>query len=279
MSRGLRWGCGIGCGAFALVCVAIAIFAYHFVSPTLKQVKALGASNQELIETFGGVEQHAAPLEIDAETVERFLAVRAACATTREELDQRLRDVVPSARSDSGALSKVVSVVGELGEALQLMSVYIVDRNKQLIQAEMSPWQYLYYYHLIYHVWLNHPLNDGPMVEEDGERTRLLDEDEGTYSSAKVAYRIKRYLGVLVANRADQLDPEHPDYELWQSESHAMTKGLKELAWRVSMPERWAEVLEPYRLDLEESYKANTNIFEPGPFEDESSPGLSIKID
>ena len=81
--------------------------------------------------------------------------------------------------------------------------MYIQLRNKALLDAEMGLGEYFYIYTLAYHSWLGNSPGDGPEIEENGRKERLLDGEDGTFSQEKTLRRYNRYMLAILRNQRD----------------------------------------------------------------------------
>jgi hypothetical protein len=298
-SKPFKWL--IGCGAFGGLLIIIAILVGLFmmkdtiraVKRTVDDLKEFAEIHDELVAAYGEVDEYVPPIDgiPPANRLSRFLSLRDGLSEARGSLQDKLA-VFPPAEvfDDEGeTLGKVAGVLKGLGGLVPDATGYMLQRTRLMRDLEMSPGEYLYIYSLAYYSWLGYSPEDGPQAMEldsDGVRypsgERMLDGDEGTFSSGEVWERYHRYMLAQLRNQlAAALEGETSD--VWRGELRREYLTFKDdtrrVPWEDGMPAAMAEALAPFRDRLEASYSADINCFELAPMKREDWDDQNRRIE
>ncbi|MCP4293006.1 MAG: hypothetical protein GY780_14365 [bacterium] len=245
---GKKWliGCGVGCGVTILL--NILLFVGFGVMMTRPMNKAAD-SQKALTEALGPARDFQPEVDgITAARIEAFLAVRAqlmpSCGefegieegfSAMDKMDDS--DEEPSAGEIIKGLGKVM---GSVKGIVMEMSAVLEIRNTALLQQQMSLGEYTWIYILTYNSWLEYKPNTGV-------------EDEGGRLSGRSAILMADFMETHAARLEEA--GRSVEADLWRQD-------LARKDWdevfvpfsTTSVPEEISLVLEPYRLQLEESY-------------------------
>jgi hypothetical protein len=270
VARKNKWliGCGVGCGLVLLAFIVLSVMVGLFFRQTFQPLADAVESYDELVEAQGEVEEFVPPATgaIPASRMEVFLSVRESMREARANLDAFMTDFPPADLGDEDRPATIIyRALTSLGEWLEPMAAYAERRNRALLEAGMSPGEYLYIYALAYYSWLDHSPEDGPVVVREGNQ-RLLDGEDGMFNRRKVRRRYRRTILALLHNQLDALPEAESGREAWEQELTAEIARLEgnpgRIVWQDGLPPAIEASLSPYRDRLEATYSANGNCFE-----------------
>jgi hypothetical protein len=246
--KGKKWliGCGAGCGVVILLNILLVLGAGLLISQPMNKA----VESQKALAEAHGLQDEYLP---DAggptpDRMEAFLAVRRALMPScekfeeitggfaaMEELDKG--DEEPGAMEIFKGLGKVMGsvkgLVTEMGKVLEV-------RNKALLAEGMGLGEYTWIYVLAYNSWLNYEPNTG--IEDDG----------GSFT-----HREQSLIADMMIGYADALAAagRSEEAEVWRTESRKLDWSDTGVPFSEGMiPPAMAEVFEPYRARLEDTY-------------------------
>ncbi len=274
-----KWliGCGIGCGAIALIVIILVMGGFFFIRNIVQDFRSSDELMDTLVEVFGEIEEYCPPPNgaIDPQRLEAFLAVREAMTPVREGLEQSLRILQESDDERLGEKERR-SVFKKISTGFGLIS-QIADFNRARIQAlldaEMGMGEYYYLYTLSYYSWLGKPILDGHdfQIRSDDEGFRFNDwesEESDEIRKDMTLRWLHRIILPMLHNQYEKLtEGEIPQAQRqWQraleTEVAAMESNRYRLVWQDGLPEVIVKSLEPFKQRLETSYSPLTNGME-----------------
>ncbi len=275
--KGSGWliGCGAGCGVLLFIAMAVLISGLMFFRDTAREVNIAEGFTEELETRYGTIEDFTPHLDghVPPERMRRFLEVRSSLLIHQQRLTVTLGHIIPDqAKRREGGFWTAMKIIRRLGNLIPEIVMYIQLRNKALLDAEMGLGEYLYIYTLAYHSWLGNAPGDGPEIEENGRKERLLDGDDGTFSREKTLRRYNRYMLAILRNQRDIAVSERKDASLVatiQAEITAMEKDYRRTLWQSGPSPAIIASLEPFKTELEKTYSPGANCFEWGPDREE----------
>jgi len=277
-ATGQKWliGCSIGCGAIVLVLVMMATGTCFFVKRFVDDFSKVEKSHNALVAALGEPEQFTPEVDgsIAAERVETFLAVRRGLEESRGKLHELFEDFPPDEGTGFWMFFKVI---GGLAGMIDDIVTYLDARNQVLLDNGMGYGEYLYIYSMAYYAWLEHDPGDGPM--HNGER--IFDGDDSTFGVDQSYRSYREMMLIFLRNQLDALPPQAD--EGWRArllaEIDALERDRRHIAWQGDLPPAVAASLEPFRVELEAAYDAETNCFELPTNKGSSQGGFQWKID
>jgi hypothetical protein len=249
--RNLFVGCGVGCATVILALVIGGAFVGNYFKDKLDDFSSVDESNQQLVDKYGAVEDYCPPADgiIIGERIRTFLAIQDSLSTlgstligqwqvienTDENNDKSFKDVVELAKSGIG----FVGIVGE----------YLSTRNSAQLTLDMSPGEYSYIYTIAYHSWLH---------LEAATELEILDID-----SLRDHYKkdVGRKLALQLENQLAIMMQTDPLYSQLVEEIELMKNDSNRTPWQDGLPILMLNALEPYRYDLENSYRESASMF------------------
>lgn len=257
------WGCGIGCGALVLLCVAGAVAVGLFFKNTTSGFASAAESRKALESRFGQADEFAPWPDgvIPGQRLEAFLAVREATEPERERIARTFAALptTPEEAKEIDNLSgwekfkKSMSIARDAIGLGGSIGRFFEARNQALLSQEMGMGEYTYLYVTTYYGWLKKPPNDG--LTSGGRGVKI---DTGHFQ-VRVRDRMLKML-----QRQWESAPEGPWKDRLAAELEAFRGDPERVPWRDGLPEPLASSLEPYRQRLEQTYNPVTNEFELG---------------
>lgn len=274
-----KWliGCGIGCGAIALIVIILVMSGFFFIRNIVQDFRSSDELMDTLVETFGEIEEYCPSPNgaIEPQRLEAFLAVREAMTPVREELEQSLRILQESDDEGLGEEERR-SVFKKIKTGFGLIS-QIADfhraRIQALLEAGMGMGEYYYLYTVSYYSWLGKPILDGHDFQirgdDEGFRFNDWDTEESDEIRKDMSLRwLHRIILPMLHNQHEKLTAgDVPEAQRqWQrvleAEMEAMDSNRYRLVWQDGLPEVIRKSLEPFKQRLETSYSPLTNGME-----------------
>ncbi len=274
-----KWliGCGIGCGAIALIVIILVMSGFFFIRNIVQDFRSSDELMDTLVETFGEIEEYSPSPNgaIEPQRLEAFLAVREVMTPVREELEQSLRILQESDDEGLGEKERR-SVFKKIKTGFGLIS-QIADfhraRIQALLDAGMGMGEYYYLYTVSYYSWLGKPILDGHDFQirgdDEGFRFNDWDTEESDEIRKDMSLRwLHRIILPMLHNQHEKLTAgDVPEAQRqWQraleAEMEAMESNRYRLVWQDGLPEVIRKSLEPFRQRLEDSYSPLTNGIE-----------------
>ena len=276
---GKKWliGCGIGCGLMLVILIGMGSCAYYGVKRIGNRVDELEISASVLSDLYGQVDDFSPPSDgiITSDRLEAFLAVRQAILGGGNDLSRYLAildDRPDEQGKESGKLQKIQAGL----KLLPAIFDFADERNRALLDAGMSPGEYIYIYSLCYFAWLDKALTDGPsfsVTDNDDEDDDNVQWTFGSNSNDEAEIRenrerdmrihLNRVGRAMLTNQLHNLDDSRDltpglKPEVWRAQLAAEVELLASerlrLPWEEGLPGHIAAALEMYRFDLEASY-------------------------
>lgn len=274
-----KWliGCGIGCGAIALIVIILVMGGFFFIRNIVQDFRSSDELMDTLVELFGEIEEYCPSPNgaIEPERLEAFLTVRETMAPIREELEQSLRILQESDDERLGEEERR-SVFKKITTGFGLIS-QIADFHKARIQAlldeGMGMGEYYYLYTVSYYSWLEKPILDGHdfQIRGDDEGIRFNDwegEESDEIRKDMTLRWLQKIILPMLRNQYEKLtEGIFPGAQRqWQraleAEIEAMESNRYRLVWQDGLPEVIRKSLEPFKQRLESSYNPLTNGIE-----------------
>ncbi len=274
-----KWliGCGIGCGAIALIVIILVMGGFFFIRNVVHDFRSSEELMDTLVEEFGTIQEYCPSPNgaIEPERLEVFLAVREAMAPVREELERSLRFLQDSDAQGPGEEERR-SVFKKITTGFGLIS-QIADfhkaRTQALLDAGMGMGEYYYLYTVSYYSWLGKPILDGHdfQIRGDDEGYRFSDwesEESDEVRQDMTLRWLHRIILPMLHNQYEKLieGGVAGAQRSWQialeAEMEAMESNRYRLVWQDGLPEVIGKSLEPFKQRLEASYSPLTNGME-----------------
>lgn len=274
-----KWliGCGIGCGAVALILLLLGVGGYFFVRNIVQEVKDQEELLSSLTEKHGRIKEYCPDPEgtIPAVRLEAFLSVRQVYSSVRQELEESLSTLSGAEKRESDVKPPrgIFRMLGIGFGLLPKLADYFRSRNQALLDEGMGMGEYYYIYVVAYYSWLRKSPEDGPpfplMDEDRGEDFRDWDEEDIREMRRDNALRkLHRMTLPMLHNQYAQLTESQPtaDQKEWQealaAEIEAMEADRFRLPWQDGLPDTIEASLRPFRDRLKASYSPITNPLE-----------------
>lgn len=279
MGSARNWliGCGVGCGALALLAVGLGTAGFFGVKSVIRRAERLEAASDSLAVRFGEADAWAPPADgsLAPDRVEAFLEARRLMAPAREQLSRTLATL----DGEGGVAAKFGAGAGFVPKTL----AFIEARDRALLAAGMGPGEYRYLYVVAFFGLLGKDPADGPgfvVSSRDGEdgANWSFGSRHGGGGDDREAVRRRRgndvremLNGKLRASLERQLaalDATGPSAAAaaWRGELAAEVAALaaepRRLPWEQGLPSALRAALEPRAAELEASYDAMTAALE-----------------
>jgi hypothetical protein len=262
-------GCSVGCLLVVAAAAMVGWLGYRWAKDAVATVENAAATQHELTETFGRVDEFVPSLDpgVPADRLEVFLSVREALSEPRRELIEAVDLVAPPGDGSQapGGLRMAAAGARLAPRTLALTNA----RNQTLLDAGMGLGEYTWIYWLSYHAWLGHPVGESQLHEvmaaraAAGESMQL--QFSGNLEPESIRWRLRLDLVSMLENLVTALegDPQRRQWRLEVTTVLAETEADPEkLPWGDGVPDPVAQTLEPYREGLEATYSQATNVFE-----------------
>jgi len=289
---GKKWltGCAIGCVVLLAVLGLMAGAGYMMVSSTVEGFQRAQETGAQLTERHGAAASFTPPglQALPVDRLQLFVQVRRDMDGPQRNLENAFRSFPDDLKEkDEGALRTIFKVLGGLGDLLRPMGEYVEARNRLLLEADMGPGEYLFYYGLIYYSWLGHAPSDAPSLgkqENDNGDVRIFAGRDAAYSPEQARLRYRFFTLAMMGNLENSLTgTTDPAMVIAVEDLAAMHRRFAsdpdQIAWSGSLPPAWQAALEPLRTDLESTYSPTANIFEWPRRDEDGARGLNISLD
>ncbi len=274
-----KWliGCGIGCGAIALIVIILVMSGFFFIRNIVQDFRSSDELMDTLVETFGEIEEYSPSPNgaIEPQRLEAFLAVREVMTPVREGLEQSLRilqesdDEGPGEEERRSVFKKIKTGFGLISQIADFHRA----RIQALLDAGMGMGEYYYLYTVSYYSWLGKPILDGHDFQirgdDEGFRFNDWDSEESDEIREDMSFRwLHRMILPMLHNQHEKLTAgDVPEAQRqWQraleAEMEAMESNRYRLVWQDGLPEVIRKSLEPFKQRLETSYSPLTNGME-----------------
>lgn len=283
-----KWllGCGIGCGAVAVIIVILAVAGFFFVKGLVQSFKESDETMKILVSKYGWVSDFRPNPDgrIDRDRLEIFLSAREAAFPVRRALEESLAALSRGRRAEGIEIKSPGSAFSLAKQAFGIVpriAEYFHARNQALLDRGMGIGEYGYIYVTAYYGWLKKPVTDGPGFrvvggdEEKGSVRRGGDDGRDHHKDMILRWIQSFYLPMLKNQSAGLA--EAPEGAVtgsvpaggkprWRDALAAEIKALEadgfRVPWQDGMPDVLASSLEPFRERLEASYSPMTNPLE-----------------
>lgn len=278
-STAKKWliGCGIGCGAIALIVIILIMGGFFFIRSIVQDFRSSEELMDSLIEQFGEIHEYCPSPNgaLEPERLEAFLAVREALSPVREELERSLRFLQDSDDEKLGeeerrsVFKKITTGFGMISQIANFHSA----RIQALLDEGMGMGEYYYIYTVSYYSWLGKPILDGQdfQIRSDDEGFRFSDwesEESDEIRKDMTLRWLHRIILPMLHNQYEKLTEGEVSgaQRQWQraleDEIEAMESNRYRLVWQDGLPEVIGKSIEPYKQRLEASYSPLTNGME-----------------
>jgi hypothetical protein len=240
----------------------------------VRDFEAAEEISREVTERFGAIGDFipAADGAIPPHRIAVFLDIRNATASERENLEGSINQL---SRGVEGRPDGIVGTIRSALGLLPLMAQFMASRNSALLEAEMGRGEYLYYYAVVYFAWLEFDVDDGPpflLVNEGHGSGIQIDDDRAVLARRReiISSLLNRQLLPVLKNQISIIDETTMTEKAlsWrtnlQAEVAAMEADSTRLPWQNGVPDAVVETLEPFRVQLENSYSPLCNPIEVG---------------
>ena len=284
---GKKWliGCGIGCGVVLLILGGVGTVGYFGVRNIIDRADTVEDSFEDMETAYGQVEDYTPPADggMSPDRVETFLTVRDQLIPMRSELGDKLSAL--SGEDTGGGAPNWLAKIRAGVSFVPTILAYGSERNRVLLNNDMSLGEYLYLYALAYYVYLEMSPGDGPtfkMVhsddEEDSEGFRFEAGDSDPEEVREERERhfrtsLHRLLEKMARNQLAALDRAEAASpgsipsgwrEALTTELGRMDAERRRLLWEDGLPEQIRAAFAPYGERLRETYDPMVNAIETG---------------
>jgi len=277
IGRKVRVGLGIGCGVILILAMILLGGSIWFAKNMGREFKVVQETEEALIGALGPVDQYVAPVGglPPAERVEVFLAVRKSGHEWRIRLTEAVAVFEDSHREkEKGGLPQVVRMLRAGSELAPVYAGYWSQRNRMLLEQQMSLGEYIYIYCLAYYSVLGNAPQDGvgvsfsPFHVSDEEAASEAEDDDSQVRVArKAAGRrindqvLKMLQSVAFAPESDEGPPTLGPEEV-AAEIERMTLDPGRSPWADGAPAAMTDAFAPFRGRLVATYAPAANPVE-----------------
>ena len=283
-STSKKWfiGCGIGCGLIILISAGIGGGLYFAFKDVAGEAESIEESFEAMETAFGSPFDFTPQPDgsIAPERMDAFLAARAATAESRDKMESILL-LLDDDEGSSGEKKKG-NMLDKIKAGMKLIPAtmtFIKERNEFLVEQGMGSGEYTYIYSMAYFNFLDKPLTDGPsfqMTGDDGDEggaswrvnTDGGEDDTRQKREKEIRRHLHRMQMSFLDNQLDILSASSEGFEdlraALEAEKESMESARRRLLWEENFPEAIRRSLEPYRVELDESYSPVLNVLEVG---------------
>lgn len=280
-------GCGIGCGAFTLIIVILAVVVYTYIADKVEIVKQMESEMAMLEEELGEFDDFcpSPDLSIDKQRIETFLVIRDSLYEPFRKFETSVENVtLDIEKIDSGEEKESFwSVLGIVSSGIGIipdMLDYYKIRNELLFKYRMGFGEYCYYYTLAYYSWLKKSPGDGPDFpiadnEKDGD-IKINFEEEGQNNFDEFSEEVKTNREEFLREKANYLMKvllqNILDYSATELTAAIKTQIEKEIEllennryriiWQDGLPGQILASFENYQQEFENTYYPISNPLE-----------------
>lgn len=278
--NGRRWmlGCGLGCAGLVVLLVLVigggALYFRDSIDGWREAAQAqadLAQAQRELGEFVPAWDG-----ELEAASIESFLAVQASTAGAADELIVGFEQLHDRLTGTSGKLGRAWVTMRESGQIAPRLAHYVRDRTTALREQGMSPTEYLYLHSLVYHCWLGLAPAAGAdriaaMLDEDGMsfRFRVGEDDSRQFEAQELAAQLLRnlheqhrqWLRTMLREAPPEVSTSQQRWlDTVRAELTRLESGEAAVPWTMAFPPRWEAVLAPYRSTLLAGWNDHDNL-------------------
>jgi hypothetical protein len=275
-----KWllGCGVGCGALLVLIVILGVAGYVAIKSRMQGFQAAEKAGNELERRYGRIDQYCPPPsgEVAPDRIRLFLDLRDKLAPERRAMEKAFADLssgIHDAKEGHDSFPQVLGLIRRGFGMLPQLGRFQEARATSLLDAGMSPGEYLHIYVLAYYSLLGKSPGDGPEFDihmEAGtpraERRERGHRREGRHDLA-TAHTRRLYLAML-RNQLAKLDEGRAEAapDRWRdalrAEIEALEAGRTRIPWQDGLPKQIENSLLPFKSRLEASYSSMLNPLE-----------------
>ena len=274
-----KWliGCGIGCGAVALILILLGVGGFFFVRNIVQEFEESEELLSSLTEKYGRIREYCPDPDgiIRGERLEVFLSARQACDPARLELEKALSTLsegFEKGENEAKARKGFFRMLGVGFGLIPQIADYFKARNQALVDAGMGVGEYYYIYVVAYYSWLGKDPEDGPPFsmtnEEDFKDWDWDEEDLKEVRRDDVLRKLNRMMLPVLRNQyaklseGELIESQEDWQEILAAEVAAMEADRFRLLWQDGLPDVIKASLLPFRERLEASYSPMVNTLE-----------------
>ncbi|MBT3317517.1 hypothetical protein HN388_06000 [bacterium] len=247
MSAKRNWfiGCGVGCATVILVLVIGGAIIGNMFKDKFSGYEDVEDMQCQLTDRYGEVEDYCPPADgvITSDRINIFLAIQDSLSVPGAILAEQWQTLEDADSSDDKSFGDVVDLAKSAIGFAATIGDYMAARNSAQLSLDMSPGEYIYIYVITYKSWLN--LESAGGLEEMDFESDVV--HYSSVTSDDLILQLECQLGQL--SESDLL------YVELAKEIESMKKDSSHTPWQGGLPSEMLTVLEPYRYDLESSYK------------------------
>ncbi len=251
MSAKRNWfiGCGVGCATVILVLVIGGAFVGKMFKDQFSGFEAVEDMQEQLVVRYGEAQDYCPPADgvITSDRIKVFLAIQDSLSVPAVAMIENWQNLEDADSNDDKSLGDVVDLAKSAIGFAATIGDYMAVRNSAQLSLDMSPGEYSYIYTIVYQSWLN--------LEPAGE-LEAMDFDSEVVTNDNLIIQLECQLGQLSAT--DLL------YDKLAAEIQSMKNDSSRTPWQDGLPTEMLTVLEPYRYDLENSYKQSAAMLGVG---------------
>ncbi len=247
MSAKRNWfiGCGVGCATVIIVLIIGGAIVGNFFKDKFDGFEVVESTKEQLELQFGDIEDYCPPADgvITSDRIEIFLAIQDSLSVPGAKLAEQHQILVEADASGDRSFGDVVDLAKSAIGFAAITGDYMAVRNSAQLSLGMSPGEYSYIYTITYKSWLN--------LESAGDLENMDFESDVVHyrsvTSDNLILQLECQLGQL--SESDLL------YDELAKEIGSMKNDSSRTPWQDGLPSEILTALEPYRYDLENSYK------------------------
>ncbi|MCP4144888.1 MAG: hypothetical protein GY752_06340 [bacterium] len=247
MSAKRNWfiGCGVGCVTVILVLVIGGAFVGKMFKDQFAGFEVVEDMQEELVARYGEIENYCPPADgvITSHRIEVFLTIQDSLSVPGAVLAEQWQKLEDADSSEDKSFGDVVDLAKSAIGFAATTGDYMAVRNSAQLSLDMSPGEYSYIYIIAYKSWLN--LESAEDLEEMDFESDVV--HYRSVTSDNLILQLECQLGQL--SESDLL------YGELSKEIESMKKDSSRTPWQDGLPSEMLTELEPYRYDLENSYK------------------------
>jgi hypothetical protein len=265
MNRNLKLGLGIGCGVVALLFLLLLGGGVWFARNMGREYKVVQASEEALIEAHGDFAAWTPPAGLvpAPERVAAFASVRTRLGEWGDLLATGARGFATARQEGRGVtgLWRQMRAGSDLG---LLYAGFWSARNRILLEEDMGPGEYAWFYALVYYAWLGQDPGAGADSVEvlDGGGVRVTIDTGGEADAAARARRRLHALLVPALERAEAGGGAGVSAQALADERERLAVDPLRVPWQDGLPEVLAAAFAPHRGELAAAWREEVNPVE-----------------